>query len=45
MENKNKKKNDIIIINKFKEHEIVDLRKILENTFKIYYNLKVKKCY
>ena len=43
MENKNKKKNDIIIINKFKEHKIVDLRKILENTFKIYYNLKVKK--
>lgn len=37
-----KKKDEIIIINKFKENEIVDIKELLENAFKIYYNVQTK---
>lgn len=37
-----KKKDEIIIINKFKENEIVDIKELLENAFKIYYNMQTK---
>ena len=38
-----KKKDEIIIINKFKENEIVDIKKLLENAFKLYYNMQITK--
>ena len=38
-----KKKDEIIIINKFKENEIVDIKKLLENAFKLYYNMQIAK--
>ena len=38
-----KKKDEIIIINKFKENEIVDIKELLENAFKLYYNLQIAK--
>ena len=37
-----KKKDEITIINKFKENEIVDIKELLENAFKIYYNVQTK---
>ena len=39
----NKKKDEIIIINKFKENEIVDIKELLENAFKLYYNMQITK--
>jgi len=38
-----RKKDEIIIINKFKENEIVDIKELLENAFKLYYNLQITK--
>ncbi len=43
MGKKTKKKNEIVIINKFKENEIVDIKELLENAFKIYYNMQITK--
>ena len=43
MEDKNKKKDGIVIINKFKENETIDVRALLENAFKIYYDMQVNK--
>ena len=40
---KDKKKNEITIINKFKENEKVDIKELLENAFKLYYNMQVTK--
>lgn len=42
MNGKTRKKNDVTIVNKFKENEIVDIKELLENAFKIYYNMKIK---
>lgn len=38
-----RKKDEIIIINKFKENEIVDIKELLENAFKLYYNMQIIK--
>lgn len=38
-----KKNDEIIIINKFKENEIVDIKELLENAFKLYYNMQITK--
>ena len=38
-----RKKDEIIIINKFKENEIVDIKELLENAFKLYYNMQISK--
>lgn len=42
MNGKTRKKNEVIIVNKFKENEIVDIKELLENAFKIYYNMQIK---
>lgn len=42
MNGKMKKKNEVTIVNKFKENEIVDIKELLENAFKIYYNMQIK---
>ena len=38
-----RKKDEIIIINKFKENEIVDIKELLDNAFKLYYNMQITK--
>ena len=38
-----RKKDEIIIINKYKENEIVDIKELLENAFKLYYNMQITK--
>lgn len=38
-----KKEDKIIIINKFKENEVVDIKELLENAFKMYYNMQLTK--
>ena len=38
-----KKNNEIIIINKFKDNAIVDIKELLENAFKLYYNMQITK--
>ena len=43
MNGKTKKKNEVSIVNKFKENEIVDVKELLENAFKIYYNMQITK--
>ena len=43
MEDKNKKKDEFVIINKFKENSCVDVRKSIERVFKVFYNLQIKK--
>ena len=43
MNGKIKKKNEVTIVNKFKENEIVDIKEFLENAFKIYYNMQITK--
>ena len=43
MNGKTKKKNEVTIVNKFKENEIVDVKELLENAFKIYYNMQITK--
>ena len=42
MNGKTKNKKEITIVNKFKENEIVDIKELLENAFKIYYNVQAK---
>ncbi|MCI9016480.1 MAG: hypothetical protein HFJ53_04895 [Clostridia bacterium] len=42
MNGKTRKKNEVTIVNKFKENEIVDIKELLENAFKIYYNMQIK---
>ena len=41
--NENKKKKEIVIINKFKENEIKDVNELLERAFKIYYEIQLNK--
>ena len=43
MNGKTRKKNEVTIVNKFKENEIVDIKELLENAFKIYYNMQITK--
>ena len=43
MNGKIRKKNEVTIVNKFKENEIVDIKELLENAFKIYYNMQMAK--
>ena len=43
MNGKIRKKNEVTIVNKFKENEIVDIKELLENAFKIYYNMQKTK--
>lgn len=43
MNGKTRKKNEVTIVNKFKENEIVDVKEILENAFKIYYSMQITK--
>ena len=43
MNEKIKKKNEVTIVNKFKENEIVDIKELLENAFKIYSNMQITK--
>ena len=43
MNGKIKKKNEVTIVNKFKENEIVDIKELLENAFKIYSNMQITK--
>ena len=38
-----KKKNDIVIINKFKETSTVDIKNAIEKAFKIFYNVQINK--
>lgn len=38
-----KKKNDIVIINKFKETSSVDIKNAIEKAFKIFYNVQINK--
>lgn len=38
-----KKKDEIIIINKFKETSSVDIKNALEKAFKIFYNMQINK--
>lgn len=42
MNRKTRKKNEVTIVNKFKENETVDIKELLENAFKIYYNMQIK---
>ena len=39
----NKKKDEIIIINKFKETSSVDIKNAIEKAFKIFYNVQMNK--
>lgn len=43
MNEKIRKKKEVTIVNKFKENEIVDIKELLENAFKIYYNMQMTK--
>ena len=43
MNGKIRKKNEVTIVNKFKENEIVNIKELLENTFKIYSNMQITK--
>lgn len=43
MQDKEKKKNKIVIVNKFKETSTVDIKSTIENAFKIFYELKINK--
>lgn len=38
-----KKKDEIIIINKFKETSSVDIKNAIEKAFKIFYNMQINK--
>ncbi len=38
-----KEKNDIVIINKYKETEKIDVKTIIENSFKIFYEMQINK--
>lgn len=43
MNGKTRKKNEVTIVNKFKENEIVDIKELLEDAFKIYYSMQITK--
>lgn len=43
MKDKTKKKDEFVIINKFKENSSVDVKKSIEKVFKVFYNLQIKK--
>ena len=43
MKGKNKKKDEIVIINKFKEKNSIDVKTSIEKVFKVFYNLQIKK--
>ena len=43
IKDKNKKKDEFVIINKFKENSSVDVKKSIEKVFKVFYNLQIKK--
>ena len=38
-----KKKKDIVIINKFKETSSIDIKNAIEKAFKIFYNVQINK--
>lgn len=38
-----KKKTDIVVINKFKETSSVDIKSAIEKAFKIFYNVQMNK--
>ena len=42
-EYKEKKKNEIVIINKFKENNSIDVKNSIERAFKVFYNLQINK--
>ena len=39
----NKKKDEIVIINKFKENDGIDVRNKIENAFKLFYQMKINQ--
>ena len=39
----NKKKDEIVIINKFKENNGIDVRNTIENAFKLFYQMKMNQ--
>ena len=41
MKDKNNKKDEFVIINKFKENSSVDVKKSIERVFKVFYNLQI----
>ncbi len=41
--NKEKNRNEIVIINKFKENDSIDVKKSIERAFKVFYNLQINK--
>ena len=43
MTDKNKKKDEFVIINKFKENSSVDVKTSIERVFKVFYNLQINK--
>lgn len=43
MGKENKKKNEIVIVNKFKDNNSIDVKTSIEKAFKIFYNLQIKK--
>lgn len=43
MKDKIKKKDEFVIINKFKENSSVDVKKSIERAFKVFYNLQINK--
>ena len=43
MKDKIRKKDEFVIINKFKENSSVDVKKSIERVFKVFYNLQIKK--
>ena len=43
MKDKNKKKDEFVIINRFKENNSIDVKTSIEKAFKIFYNLQIKK--
>ena len=42
-ENKKKKKDEIVIINKFKESNSIDVKSSVERAFRVFYNLQINK--
>ena len=39
----NKKKDEIVIINKFKENDGIDVKTTIENAFKLFYQMKINQ--
>ncbi len=40
---KEKNENEIVIINKFKESEAIDVKSTIENAFKMFYEMQINK--